>query len=420
MTENPYHPPAATHHDPESDDAEVEIQPPRYRGSLESIQGELTESDAIKMATACKPIEIASENPEPKRPRILSTSLLLLVILAAALMMVVFDRGPQTLSRTSPTGVSPASDVDLGMLLAIGVPLVILAALFFLIRHWRVRYDNADPPLGGPIRIHLNELGCSIEKETRDKRLIEVFCSWRQMHVTESADAWLLNVGMVNPFLIAKSFLPTSDERAYFDALAADITRWQSTQSPPLQLDSIPEEAGESFPNYRDGTTPLTVSSSTERLARKSVHAALRGELPEYKHSVPFWPKFLWRSFLLLLIATLLYVLISNDWGRLESPWNVILWQVVPLVVVIGIGIRVSFLAGREIQVAGAISDDDLWYDYRSLLLRLPLSTLPFRKMIAGNLVLATPTGSTTIVLHPNHFESPEAFQEQANRLIGA
>lgn len=412
MTDNPYKPPTSSSDDTLANGKQRQFDPPRYRGSLSFIQGEIDEDTAVAFAAACKSLEVSGEFVKPKKRLSISTALMLVAAIIIA-VLVFFEGSWVAGASPPPRGRSP-NFVNFAAFIVL--PLIVMVALLFFFRRLRFRYEKCDPPLGGVTLIKLNPVGCSIEKTTRDNRPIEVFCSWRQVQITDSPDAWLLNIGMVNPFLVVKSWITNNDELAIFEDLKMDIVRWQSEQEPHYNLESIPDEAAESFPDYQTGATALTVSSATEREARKSVASALRVDLPEY-HSAPFrWGKLIWSCVLVGLVVLLVGVIATTDWSEGGANWNTF-WNIVPLVVVIGFGLRVTYLVRREITVSAAISDENLWYDYRSLLLRLPLDSLPYRRLVAGNLVLSTPTGGTAIVLHPAHFESPEAFQSISERL---
>ena len=266
--------------------------------------------------------------------------------------------------------------------------------------------------------MRLGERGCSIEKRTRDARTIEVYCSWRQVHATESEDAWLFNVGMVNPFLVVKRWIETDEDRHILEAFVRDLTSWRSAQPPIVDFRSIPVEASESFPDYQSGATKLDVSSTAERRARKSVASALRRELPDYRVRPSSWVRPLGYCILGIVTVAALGFVATFQWSDLTSHWGKLLLIGLHLLLICVFGVRILLATSREIRVQGALSDKDLWYDYRAVLLRMPLDSFPFRRLVGRNIVLATPTGTTTIVLSSEHFESEESFDRAANRLI--
>ncbi len=413
MPENPYQPPAETPRDTSDGDWD-DAQPPRYSGKLKSIQGTLDESVAVAMAKSCKAIK-TEKRPQPPATKTSNTWPTVVLSLALGLIIFFFSLGSSPALSTPGSPPQGASDWSLTDLLIFGGVFSVVVLLAICIYHlFRIRFDHCDPPLGGDIKIDLADKGCAIEKQTRDGRPITIYCSWRQLHVLESPEAWLLSAGTVNPFLIPRSHIDDPSDQADFGSFLQRIADWQATQTPAIDLNSIPEAAAESFPDYRSDATTLVISSVNEQRARKRAGRLLRKTLPEFR-PIKRTPMFyVWTLFLLVLTAAAIYITLRIDWFDFQEHTTEIFLLLTPVALVLAFSYYLTFWVRRETRIDASISREHLWYDYRSLLLRLRIDSFPVRRHIDDLLILATPTGSTTVVYQRSDFQSDEAFRAAA------
>ena len=398
------------------------LQPPRYRGSLERIEGEIDEDEALALAMECRPIELERDQVS-KTPTPWLSIILLPLLVIGIIGLLVYPGNNASPTKDGASGGGPGNGASLSyessLLWFLLVVIVVGMVLVLLIRKSKVRFADSDPPLGGHTLVKLTALGCSIVKTTRDDRLIEVFCSWRQTQVTSSENAWLLNIGLANPFLLAKKWVDNQSERSKLDELCREIANWNAHQPTPLSLDSVPEEASESFPDFQRDATKMVVSSVVERRARKQVAKQIRARLPEYRPLHTRWTRWMiWWTVLLASLVGLMLLGFFIRWSMIQSQWHLLLGIGIPMLLGLLFVLRLGWTSGREIKVEAAISDENLWYNYRALLLRMPLNSFPFRTVIGDNLIVATRSGSTTVVLNQRHFASIQAFEHAAGRIV--
>ena len=298
------------------------LQPPRYRGSLERIEGEIDEDEALALAMECRPIELERDQVS-KTPTPWLSIILLPLLVIGIIGLLVYPGNNASPTKDGASGSGPGNGASLSyessLLWFLLVVIVVGMVLVLLIRKSKVRFADSDPPLGGHTLVKLTALGCSIVKTTRDDRLIEVFCSWRQTQVTSSENAWLLNIGLANPFLLAKKWVDNQSERSKLDELCREIANWNAHQPTPLSLDSVPEEASESFPDFQRDATKMVVSSVVERRARKQVAKQIRARLPEYRPLHTRWTR--WMIWWTVLLASLVgLMLLPKAMKSIGSP----------------------------------------------------------------------------------------------------
>ncbi|OYP29842.1 hypothetical protein [Rhodopirellula sp. MGV] len=411
MSTNPYQPPS----DPSSLDSSTTeaAVTPRYHGGLTMITGSVDEADAISLAKACQLPETSDVIQSRPKTSWWGISFVLLILLPIIVLLDLNSVRFPTLSSLNLTLVAC-------FLVVVGIFVALLLILTTLNAR---RFVLADPPLGGSTTIRLNEFGLSVEKQTRDARELEIFCSWRQVQATVCDSAWLLNLGFSSPVLVMRDWVAEQHERAIFDALVSDIAQWSSEQPLALDLESIPAEAAEAFPDYKRDAIPLVVSTRAEKKARRAIRRSVAGILPDYRirpANTPMlaWAIGLWRALLAALVASILWTVFEHQLNHIgEGPVRLVA-LVLPQVAFLLFSIWLTIKVNRDVKIAGALSGNELWFDHRSLLLRFPLDSLRQRLSVDQTLVLATETGSTTIVLPASYFESREDFQRASAKLL--
>ncbi|MCC9599820.1 hypothetical protein LOC67_04535 [Stieleria sp. JC731] len=417
MASNPYQPPTQSTEDKAEQPENGSIEPPRYLGNLKTIEGDIGEQKAIRLAKVCKQEPILAEraNPPTRKTSWWGITFGLLIVIP---MIVVFELNPA--NQTFVSLITPSMIFSFVIITSLFV--VILLILTSINSR---RFLLADPPLGGPTKVHLAELGLSLEKQTRDGRVVEVFCGWRQIQAFVSEDAWLLNLAYSSPVLIPRDWIDNQDQRVVFDALVGSIARWQIEQPMGFDLAAIPDESSESFPDYTDGSIQLNISTKAELKARHRIRRKIKTELPDYQAdaaNTPLlgWAVVLWKLFLFALFVSASWIGFDHFNNHADKgPWRLVA-LILPQLVFLSVGLWFTFKVSRDITLSGAISATDLWLDQRSLLIRFPLDTLPKRLRVKNTLVLATETGTTAVVLPRSYFQSESAFREAEQVLLGS
>ena len=197
------------------------------------IQGNLSESQALRMAARCK--AIPRRNPKTGKPT--STINGLLPVWGVCALLVYFT-GSKLVNdiKTANFGFENL----LFWLTTVVIPVFSIAVVFVTYRRIRFRIETADPPIWGDKNIELGEQFYSAERHSRDGKLCHTLFPWQATQVLASSEAWLLNLQMVNPILIPRSWL-TTDQQAVFDRFLDGLNDWQVSQSKQHNLASLPD-----------------------------------------------------------------------------------------------------------------------------------------------------------------------------------
>ncbi|WP_149497977.1 hypothetical protein [Roseiconus lacunae] len=411
METNPYQPPSTGVDDALGGDQADEVTPPRYRGTITTIVGSIDQYEAIEVSRKCRPATAPGQDAAPPNSKFNGWGVGISSIVAA-LLFFMMDMPSSLLS--SLAFFSPSMIVSVVVITTIFVLL-----LFTLTSLHSRRFSLADPPLGGLTTIHLNRLGYSVEKKTFDGRLVEVFCSWRQTQVFVSEKAWLLNMNYSSPVLILRDWIDDANERTVFDALINEVARWQAAQPIAHDIEVVTPEASESFPDYANGAVTLVVSTQAEQKTRRKLRRKLQARLPEFRVRPVNSPLMgfaigLWRLFLVALAVSTVWTVADHWWIHFGQGYRRLVTFLAPQVMLLAISLWLTMKVARPVEVAAAISSKDLWFDHRSLLIRIPLATLKHRWKIEKALVLATENGATTLVLPRESFASGADFDRAA------
>ncbi|MEL6108562.1 MAG: hypothetical protein AAFU85_21360, partial [Planctomycetota bacterium] len=285
------------------------------------------------------------------------------------------------------------------------------------------RWNLTDPPIDGEVKWNLNELGCSIETKTRDGRPIEVFCSWREVNVSESLDAWLLQTGAIAPTsqLIVKEWIEDDVDRSIFENFLHDVAKWRATQPLVARTDEIPDEVSESFPDYQRGAIRLEHGWRDERRFRRKIAKRVRRDLPKYRVSKVIWtiPTIFGVAVLFGIPVLLIGMLTAILWSMFLSEVDLVHVSSMA-VVTLTVGLYSRWLwkeVRKDTTVTGAVTSTHLWYDYGSVLVRIEAAPFTYRQEHDETLVLGTPEGNCTIILSAPFFATTEDF-ERAKMLL--
>lgn len=396
MHQNPYQPPADLSI---TEAGQTELLPegrPIYSGPTVTIEGRVDSEQALALARQCQVVPFV-------KPQAVFHRLFSVLVIMGTLFFI---------------GVVLAADFSF---FALGCVFVFGLVLWFLgarLRKEPMLYDDADPPLGGSVRLHLHREGFSIEKQTRDSRPIEVYSGWQQVQISLSDQAWLWNIGTINPFLIVKDWVTDPDVLAAIDQLCMDISFWNHrTRSQGIrQTYSVPEPVR---PDWKRFAESFRVSSLTEPASRRRAKQRVGQRLPKFQCSANVSGQ-IWRwgwlfGFLICLFGGLA---VAINWGQAGGGPR---WSI--SVIIIAIGLTVTTLvpklwARHEYHVEAGLSETDLWYDYHVIVLRISLVGLPFRQRDDDQLILATDDGSTTIVIDRNQFADATAFDRLSQSMV--
>ena len=407
MSTNPYQAPAE-----ETAGVEEELPPPRYHGRLRTIQGSLTWDEALTHAKSCEPIDVSDVKVPPVKTKSSSGVLFGIVVFFVALFVI-------WLFEEIPGNSGFLGWWCLAVPIGLGITVVGLAWLMNSASRW----EKFDPPLDGEVVFHLSVLGCSFERKTRDGQWIEVYSSWRQLRVTEGAEAWMFQLGVSHPIisLILKDWIEDDHDRTVLEAFLVDVARWQVAH--PIARDAIDatDELAESFPDYSDGGLRFEFLAKDYRRARAAVAKRVRKQLPRFAVSEVSWT---WQNLIGLVILlfiplVVLGILVAITWSMLSSQVDLPHVGSITLVcAVMGWFTHVVVKALlRNPPIVGAVSENTIWYDHRALLVRVDLSDLTFRKEVGDILVLADSDGKRSTVLPKHFFASEDDYQTAKNRL---
>ncbi|MEO1524831.1 MAG: hypothetical protein AAFX06_05310 [Planctomycetota bacterium] len=406
MSSNPYQAPA------EADDEPEEIQPPRYLGKLRVLEGSLDWDEALALAKSCKPIDVG------KLPPIETKSINWFGIVGMSVFMLMVFIGIEYMSTLAPSG-GFLGWWCLGLPATFVIFVLVVSMILDKSNHWK----SLDPPIDGDVKLNLNELGLSIEKTVRDQRRIEVFCSWREVYVTEGLDAWVFQTGTTTPVVavVAKEWVKDEFECSVLENFLQTVARWRAVQPPVPTINDVPEEASESFPDYQRGAVRLEHGWRAERKVRRQITRAIRRDLPEYTALKVVWtlPNLFGTAVLVAAPVLLVGILTAIIWSMVTSTIDVAHVGSIGIVaVVLLLFFRWLWKELRkEVLVTCAVTASDLWFDYRSVLVRNDLKSFPYRKEIGDTIVVGTRNGDCTIVLSRGFFAS-ESNYEEANRLL--
>jgi hypothetical protein len=419
MAENPYQPPA----DPESlspaDLAAAALRPPRYQGPPGIIEGRLDETRAIEFASQCEASGTHRVETDSSKSSLNKNAFTLLLIAATLLTTIIVPTIANSVQPASaPTEITRALTT---FFLSAVLPIVLVfGVVLFLFRRYGMNPAELDPPLGGETRFLIQRDGCSIAKHTRDGRPIEIYCPWEQVKLSEGPDAWLLSSGVYDRFLIAKSWIDDRSTEHWLRTLRKDLAAWQLQQQPAyadVQAKSL-RDVSDSFPDYRINSVCLSLKASAESQARKRVEAKLSDQLPELhrqKRKLPgaaFWIGFgVFSAF--VFFGTQL--LVSNHFRLSEME---VAAMVLPIVLFAGLLIWFYRMSQWDPTVEAAINREDVWFNYKTSLVRLPLEGFSFRTVVDDSLVLATETGSSLLVLPKIAFRSEDDFAETVRGIV--
>ena len=396
MDQNPYQPPAELS---PAKAGQAELLPegrPVYSGPMVTIEGSIDSEQALVLARQCQLV------PFVKPQTVLNRSFGVVIIMGTLFLV----------------GVVLAIDFSffvLGCVLFFGLVLWLLGAR---LRKEPLLYDDADPPLGGSVRLHLYREGFSIEKQTRDSRPIEVYSGWQQVQISLSDQAWLWNIGTINPFLIVKEWVTDPEVLTAIDQLCTDISFWnhRNRSQGVSQTFSVPEQVR---PDLQRVASAFRVSSVNEPASRRRAKQHVGDRLPKFQCAANVSDQ-VWRwswliGFLICLVGGLA---VAINWGQSGGGPR---WSI--SVIIIAIGLTVTTLipklwARHEYYVEAGLSETDLWYDYNVIVLRISLVGLPFRQRYDDQLVLATDDGSTTIVIDRDQFADAMAFDRISQSMV--
>ncbi|KAA5544374.1 hypothetical protein FYK55_08480 [Roseiconus nitratireducens] len=407
VSPNPYSPP------PESapPSADATVAPPRYLGRLTEISGELETAEAIALAKACKPISLPSIDQQPQASFRKSSLVAPTVVIVAVTGLFVLR-----LYRTGPAlALSPAA-----LIASLLLPLVFVILFAWMLYRRGNQYAACDPPLEGETVMRLGPLGAAFVKRTRDGRAIEIFCSWRQMQVTASDDAWLFNIGMTSPMLVAKRWLDRDQDVQAVEQLVLEITQWNTDHQPVWSLSEVPEEAMESFPSFPPESIRFEGDSLIELDRRQQLADRLRDELPEYSLGRSIWMRHsAWKALFWGVVA-LTAIRMAYDVYR-QGLFFFQSWMLILLVaasIVCWTFYKISGAVHQRLAFAGALTESDLWLNYRLLMIRLPLGSFPYRNLVENTIVLGTATGSSVAVLADSYFKNRVDFQRAVDTVV--
>ena len=425
---NPFEPPqpqpelrATTEREEES-----EVEPPRYTGKLTQLEGEIDEEEAIWHAQHSVQIDTSSN---PSNPLSTNTStphsagqrrgcswIILFMLLLAGMSLTFFFNG-----RTNPTTGTATSLTLFGFAAFLVIPAIALLGIFVWLHRRNTNLRRADPPLGGRAVLRFTELGLSVQKQVGDGRTLELFCSWRQVQVSQSQSetAWILMIGITTPIIFPKEWIQPPEERFAFEQLFFSIAKWQQLQPVILNLASVPAEAAESYPAESSVGIPFEIRGHAEARVRKRLSRQLRGRVPSLDERS--WLQSATKLGLLPLIAILPVGLLIFDWSQgngIRSGW----WQLfAPVGLLIGIAVWSRWTNRKDSEsnkVLGRIGNNDIWLNYRSILVRQSINNFVNRFRFNESLLLETENQKSVLVLDRSFFDSEADFLRAEDAVV--